>query len=316
MQNPHWLKSFEALADVGSFTRAAERLGLTQSAVSQHIRQLEEAMGPLLIRRPRQIELTPAGRVLLDYCAEIARAHRHFEQRLSDVDALEGEVGFITPGSIGLSLYPVLLGMQQANPGLVIRHRFAPDQEVLEGVLQNRYELGLVTLKPDDERLAASHFTEEALELVVPAGEHAGTWADMERLGFIDHPDGQGMATRLLARRFPGNVGIRNVPCHGFSNQIGLILEPVARGLGFTVLPRYARQAFAKQDAIAVIECREPVVDTLWLIQRSEWPLSRRAAHVVETLRQRMAAARSKEPQAAKALAAAPATGRGRARKK
>jgi DNA-binding transcriptional LysR family regulator len=253
--------------------------------------------------------------VLLDYCAELARADRRFAQRLSDVDALEGEVGFITPGSIGLSLYPVLLGMQQANPGLIIRHRFAPDREVLDAVLQNRYELGLVTLKPEDERLAASHFTEEALELVVPAGEGAATWADLEKLGFIDHPDGQGMATRLLARRFPGNAGIRNVPCHGFSNQIGLILEPVARGLGFTVLPRYARQAFAKQDAIAVIECREPVVDTLWLIQRSEWPLSRRAAHVVATLRQRLAAAKSMPQDADKVLAVAPTAGRSRPRK-
>ncbi|WP_200859715.1 LysR substrate-binding domain-containing protein [Xanthomonas cassavae] len=93
------------------------------------------------------------------------------------------------------------------------------------------------------------------------------------------------MATRLLMRHFPGNPGIRSVPCHGFSNQIALILEPVARGLGFTVIPRHARHAFAQPQAIRVIECGEPVVDTLWLIHRAEWPLSTRAEWVLEQLR-------------------------------
>jgi hypothetical protein len=116
-----------------------------------------------------------------------------------------------------------------------MRHRFAPDQEVVEAVRQNRYELGLVTLPPDDARLAASPFTAESLELVVPAQETVHTWEDLARIGFIDHPDGQAMASRLLSRRFPANPGVGSLPCHGFCNHIGLILEPVARGLGFTV---------------------------------------------------------------------------------
>jgi|GEM_PF-5160747 len=58
----------------------------------------------------------------------------------------------------------------------------------------------------------------------------------------------------------------------------GLILEPVARGLGFTVLPRHARKAFAGQGKIRVAEQVAPVMDSLWLIYRSEWPLSARAA--------------------------------------
>lgn len=86
----------------------------------------------------------------------------------------------------------------------MIRHRFAPDPETREAVLNKRYELGVVTLRPDDPRLAAEPFAEEPLELVVPAGADLKSWADLTRLGFIDHPDGQAMATRLLARHFPG----------------------------------------------------------------------------------------------------------------
>lgn len=285
MLNRQWLKSFALLAETRSFTRAAERSSITQAAVSQHLRHLEEALGPLLIRRPRRIELTPAGLALLDYCREIEAADRRLRVRLSEGEAVSGEVSLITPGSIGLALYPLLLDLQQAMPGLVIRHRFAPDPEARDAVLQNTYELGLVTLKPDDPRLAFDPFIEEPLELIVPAASDAADWNDLARLGFIDHPDGQAMATRLLSRQFPGNPGVRSLPCHGFVNQIGLILEPVARGLGFTVLPRHARQAFARPQAIRAVDCGVPVVDQLWLIHRAEWPLSARARRVVEHIR-------------------------------
>lgn len=285
MLSPQWLRSFAVLASTGSFTRTAERLGLTQAAVSQHITHLEEALGPLLIRRPRQLELTPAGRALLDYCAELEQADKRLQSRLIDAEADSGEVSLITPGSIGLALYPLLLDLQQAHPGLVIRHRFAPDPETREAVLQNTYELGVVTLKPDDPRLACEPFIEEPLELIVPATAVVDDWDGLARLGFIDHPDGQAMATRLLSRRFPGNPGVRALPVHGFINQIGLILEPVARGLGFTVLPRHARLAFARQEAIRVVEGDNAVMDQLWQIYRAEWPLSARAQWVVAHIR-------------------------------
>lgn len=90
------------------------------------------------------------------------------------------------------------------------------------------------------------------------------------------------MANRLLTCRSPG---IRAQRSTGFTKQITLILEPVARGLGFTVLPRYARQAFARQDAIQVVEGAPAVMDTLWLIHRAEWGLSARERWVVGVLR-------------------------------
>ncbi len=139
---------------------------------------------------------------------------------------------------------------------------------MLEAVLHNYFEIGFVTRKPDDNRIVAERFTEEPLERVVPAGEEVNGWHDLARLGYIDHPDGAAMATRLLSRRFPGNPGIRSLRCPGFSNPVSLLLEPVARGLGFVVLPKYARLAFARQEAIQVEECGVAVLDTIWLIHR------------------------------------------------
>lgn len=288
MMNFQWLRTFTILAELGSFTRAAERLGLTQAAVSQHIGHLEDQLGPLLLRRPRNLELTPAGVALMQYGKEVEQADQRLKVRLADNEVENGEISLISPGSVGLSLYPLLLELQEANPGFAVRHRFAPDREVLDAVLQNLYELGLASFKPDDPRLTATPFSEEPLELVVPANEEVRDWSDLERLGFIDHPDGQAMAGRLLGKNFPRNPGIRSLPSKGFSNQIGLILEPVARGLGFTIIPQYARQAFVRPDDIRVVELENPVVDTLWLIHRSEWPLSARAQYVVDYLKARV----------------------------
>ena len=96
------------------------------------------------------------------------------------------------------------------------------------------------------------------------------------------------MASRLLSRVFPGNRGIRSIPCKGFVNQVGLILEPVARGFGFTVIPRYAREAYLHQEAVRVVALEPQVVDSLWLIYRAEWALSARARFVAEALKKQL----------------------------
>ncbi|OBX34923.1 LysR substrate binding domain protein [Halomonas elongata] len=222
-------------------------------------------------------------------------ANQRLQQRLTGDDATRGELSLITPGSIGLAIYPHLLALQRESPGLAIRHRFGPTAEVIDAVLDNRVEFGIATQRPEDPRLSVSLFAREALELVVPAGERVSGWDDLERLGFIDHPDGHDMATRLLSRCFPGNPGIRWLPCCGFTNQIGLILAPVAEGLGFSVVPRFARETFAKHEAIQVVEGLPEVVDNLWLLHRAEWPLSARASRVLSWLNARLLSAPSGE---------------------
>jgi DNA-binding transcriptional LysR family regulator len=284
MVDLHRLASFAAVAELGSFTRAAERLDLTQAAVSQHVQKLEAELGALLIRRRGALELTPAGHALMDFHRETLAASGRLAHRLTAEDADRGEISLITPGSIGLALYPCLLDMQQASLGLSIRHRFAPTHEIVEAVASNAFEIGLASLRPDDPRLHARQFAQEPLELVVPAGARIEAWEDLASLGFIDHPDGIEMASRLLSRRYPEAPSPRTLTRRGFTNQVALILEPVSRGLGFTVIPRYARQAFARQDLIRVLPGPLEVIDTIWLLHRVEWPMSARAARAVAAL--------------------------------
>ncbi|MGL5557292.1 MAG: LysR family transcriptional regulator [Aeromonas veronii] len=289
MVNPLWLHTLVVVHETGSFTRAAERLDLTQAAVSQHISRLEAEFGPLLLRKPRQLELTPRGLVLLDFARQQAQAAEQLRARLSDDDPHRGAITLTTPGSIGLLLYPLLLDQQQEHPELTIQHRFAPTPDIVQAVLAGRSDLGLVDQPPEHPSIAAEPFAREPLCLVVPNDGEEPSWQHLCQLGFIDHPDGRNMAQRLLGRRYPGQR-VDELPLRGFTNQIGLILEPVARGLGFTVLPRFAVTAFAQQEKIRVIQSSIEVIDTLWLIYRAEWPLPARHQRLVTVLKQRVAA--------------------------
>jgi DNA-binding transcriptional LysR family regulator len=281
--NPLWIRSFVTVSDQRSFTRAADKLDLTQAAVSQHLQRLEAEFGQLLIRRPRKIELTPAGHTLLAYAKEIDIASIRLRSRLANDDPHCGEISISSPGSIGLILYQRLLALQVQHRGLSIHYRSAPTGDIIAAVLENRFELGLVTCRPEDERLTVRPFARESLCLVMPANAHDESWSALLELGFIDHPDGREMATRLFARSYPGERFDR-LPKRGFTNQIGMILEPVSLGLGFTVLPRFAFEAYPNPEKLRISVSGPDAIDNLWLIHRAEWPISAQAAWAVEML--------------------------------
>ncbi|MGO3344920.1 MAG: LysR family transcriptional regulator [Marinomonas sp.] len=79
MLNTHHLITFKALVETGSFTQTAQQLGLTQPAVSQHIKKLEQILGALLvIRHGRTTELTNAGDVLFQHVKNLEACYEGF----------------------------------------------------------------------------------------------------------------------------------------------------------------------------------------------------------------------------------------------
>ncbi|PJG59035.1 LysR family transcriptional regulator [Aeromonas cavernicola] len=163
MVNPLWLHTLLAVHDTGSFTRAAERLDLTQAAISQHISRLEAEFGTLLLRKPRQLELTPRGIMVLEFARQQQQASAQLRARLCDDDPYRGAITLATPGSIGLLLYPLLLDQQQAHPALTIAHRFAPPPEIVQAGLSARGDRGLGDQPPDNPTPTAEPFAREPL---------------------------------------------------------------------------------------------------------------------------------------------------------
>jgi LysR family transcriptional regulator, transcriptional activator of the cysJI operon len=287
MINPVWLRSFCTLVEVGHFTRTAERLHMTQSGVSQHVRKLEEQLElSLLVRQGKQFTLTDAGERLYREANVIVESLSDLERRVGADPAFEGLVRIMSPGSVGLKLYPHLLTLQQRHPGLIIDYRFAPNSDVERAIAEYRVDVGIMTKPASRDEVGFKPVGEEALLLVTPEGMEEPSWDQLMALGFIDHPDGAHHAGLLLGANYSEFHHSNQFPPAGFSNQISLILEPVSRGLGFTVLPAYAIEAFPQPDKVKTHRLSTPASETLFLSFRRNQPLPNRVSTVIGALRE------------------------------
>lgn len=283
MINPVLLRTYCTLVEVRHFTRTAERLHMTQSGVSQQVRKLEEQLGqPLLLRQGKQFTLTDAGLRLYQEAREIIAALSSLEQRVAEDPPHKGLVRLMSPGSVGLKLYSHLLLLQQQHPKLVVDYRFAPNADVATAVAEDSVDIGFMTSAPALEDLTCQAIATETLLLVTPAKVPHPSWEELIKLGFIDHPDGAHHASLLLGANYPEFQNSKQFARKGFSNQISLILEPVSLGLGFTVLPAHAVEAFQKPELIATHRLAAPVSETLYLVVRRQRFLPRRLDTVIK----------------------------------
>lgn len=153
------LRALQAVATEGSFGRAAERLGFTQSAISQQIAALERAVGDRVFDRPggpRKVELTPIGAVLLRHAASILGQVRTAEDELRSLRA--GEVGRLQIGSfqsVSVKVLPLVIGkFRSERPGLTVRCEESDDNdELVARLLADELDLTFLIGDPHHEQL-------------------------------------------------------------------------------------------------------------------------------------------------------------------
>lgn len=170
------LVALKAIADEGSFGRAAEKLGYTQSAISQQIATLERIVGLRLIERPggpRPISLTEAGQILLRH-AEAIQARLLAAK--ADMSALEaGDAGRLRVGtfqSVGARIIPALLRrFSESHPGVEVVLRESQDEsELLEMIERGELDLTFWTLPVPSGPYETVELLTDPYVLVVPAG--------------------------------------------------------------------------------------------------------------------------------------------------
>ena len=161
------LRIFQAVAEEGSITRAAERLHRVPSNLSTRLKQLEEQMGVELFMRERQrLQLSPAGQVLLDYTARLFALH---DEALG---AVQGGVpaGKFTLGTMystaAIHLPSLLARYHRAYPAVNLHVQSAPSGELLEGLLTGRLDAALVDGPLELAGLDGVEFCEERLVLI------------------------------------------------------------------------------------------------------------------------------------------------------
>lgn len=284
MLNAQWLETFVVLCEAGHFTKAATRLNMTQPGVSQHLKKLEDQVGQALITRyGKAFTLTPAGEAMRDLGKQRRDEERQLRVVLDGDDAGQGQVSLACSGSLAMLIYPRVITLMQNSPGLTVRLEAAPQARVVEGVLSGIYDIGVADHKPTNPRLDGDLIGSDELCLLLPRGQSPEpSFADLERLGFIAHPDGIAYADELLSANFPSEYqGVDRLRIRSFINQIGQIPEPVAKGVGYTILPRSGVDAYPRRADLAYMVLANPVRHDLWMVRRRGKVFAARTKRVV-----------------------------------
>lgn len=144
MMNLNQLTTFVTVISEGSMTAAADKLFLTQPAVSQQIRNLEEDLGvELLVRGVRQIKTTPQGEILSEYAKKILQLAQLAENSVKSMGAkLQGNLRIGTLNSLGLQLMsPIISRLMRHSPDLMIKVEYQNGDELLKGFKKGHFDV-------------------------------------------------------------------------------------------------------------------------------------------------------------------------------
>ncbi|WP_339082388.1 LysR family transcriptional regulator [Pseudomonas sp. TMP9] len=238
------LNAFIAIAEVGSFSEAAERLHLTQPAVSKRIASLELQLNVRLFDRlGREVSLTEAGRALLPRAYQILNVLDDTRRALTNLNGeISGRLTLATSHHIGLHrLPPLLRAFTSAHPQVALDIQFLDSEVAYEEVLHGRAELAVITLAPETrEPVHAVPVWDDPLDFVA-APEHP-----LARNGAISladvalHPavfPGGNTFTHHIVRRLFETQGLTpNIAMS--TNYLETIKMMVSIGLAWSVLPR------------------------------------------------------------------------------
>ncbi len=225
------LQCFIAVAETGSFTKAASQVSRTQSALSQQISKLENLLGKSLFHRGRQATLTPEGEVFLGYAKQIYALHREALERFKGPQ-FEGRVRFGLPEDFASSfLSEVLSDFKKIYPKIVLTVECDLTMNLLDRFSKGDFDMVLV--KADDTRHFAFGQAVWSEPLVWVGG--SGTLRIEHPVPLVLSPEPCVYRARAISR----------LEHHGLSWQIAfsspsfaLTVAAVKANLGVTVLPR------------------------------------------------------------------------------
>ncbi len=251
------LRAFEAASRHGSFTRAAEELGLSQPAVSMQIQALEGDLGVrLLDRLPRQVELTAAGEVLVEYARRLLNMEGEAQRALAELRGLEsGCLRVAASPTVGSYLLPQMLGhFKRRYPGLRVIVEIAPSYRAAEALHNHTADVGLVEAAVESDVLAAEVFRTDELVVVMPAN-HA--WAgrgsilpqELLQEPLIAREPGSG--TRALVEERLRTVGIDIAPAMELGG-VEAIKSAIMAGLGVSFVSKHAIRLEERFGILAV----------------------------------------------------------------
>ncbi len=167
------LETFCRVAELKSFSRAADDLFLTQPTVSGHILSLEKSLSLRLFdRTSRQVRLTKAGEVFLRYASKILTIRKELLNALSEFSqGIRGELSLGASTIPGEYLLPKLMGdFKKDHPHFTLSLKIADTKEIVQDVLQGDVEFGMIGAKVNHPSLHYEKYEDDEIIVVAPSG--------------------------------------------------------------------------------------------------------------------------------------------------
>ena len=281
------IKAFTTVAETSSFSLAANRLHLTQPAVSKRIALLESQMGVRLFDRiGRTVTLTEAGRALEPRALEILLSIEDTQRVISNLAGdVGGQLSLATSHHIGLWHLPqVLRAFSAQHPKVALDLHFMDSEVAYEQIVQGNLELGIITLAPTShERLASIPIWRDELVFVCsadqPISQNNKIYLEQLPEYPVILPDMTTFTGRIVKELFTERGLALNVSMS--TNYLETIKMLISVGLGWSVLPKSMLD-----DSIQVIDVPNTTIERrLGIIHHVQRTLSNAATAFLDLVK-------------------------------
>ena len=290
------LESFAAVIKCNSFTKAAEKLYISQPTISTHIRALEEELNTrLILRTTKSIEVTPEGRKLYDYAENILQLrNRMLEECTGGVKKILHLAASTIPSAYILPEVLPAYGATRPDHYFVIHQ--SDSKGVIEGILDGLYDVGLVGMEAQRENLTCVDFCQDEMVLITPVNEHFLELKDRKaspveilRQELVVLRE-KGSGSRKSVDRFMEEWGITEEQLNITAriNDPEAIKNLVAGGFGVSIVSKRAAQNFLREKRLLDFELPGNAgVRKLYAVYRNDRTEDNRVKEFVNFLLQR-----------------------------
>jgi len=280
-------------------TRGAETSGVSQSAASQQLHEMERLLGvDLLDRSTRPLELTEAGRLYYEFCRDVLRRQEEFDRQLDKLRGLvQGTVRVAAIYSVGISDMARLEREVGARmPEAQLQVEYLRPEKVYDAVVTDQADLGLVSYPESNREVTAIPWREDRM-MVAAAPSHPLAArkklvpSDLAQRDFVAFDDDLRVGREV--KRYLRDAGIQvNAVMHFDNTQT--LKEAVILGAGISILPvRVLRNDIAQGRLLALPIAGCTLVRPLGIIHRRRKKFNLATQAFLELLRQEAAAERS-----------------------
>ncbi len=290
------LRLFRDIAQSRSLSKAASLNDVSQSAVSQHVQELERELGvTLLDRSTRPLAVTDAGRLYADLCRDILRRWEEFEAALGRLKTeVEGTVRVASIYSVGLSEMSQLEHeFQRLHPEARIEVEYLRPEKVLEAVVNDHADLGLMSYAEPNKDITVLPWREEQMVVAASPYHPIAQMAevkpqDLDGVDFIGFDEDLPIR-RNIDRFFRDQHVHVNLRLH-FDN-LQMIKEAVAHGSGVSIMPARIMEAEVAQGRLIPIPLAAPeLYRPVRIIHRRKKRFQQAAQAFLQLLQQQPAA--------------------------